>query len=129
MAGHGKAATFVLVPALVGRPGTGIESPRRCRSAATLPSPSPRPALRGGEATGQYRQQAACQGRTVAAEPDVLEDFFHDVPEDVTSEALRQPETSRRATHHGSSPPMSTLVALSPSAAATPRLAGTVRRA
>lgn len=45
-------------------------------------------------ATGQasaYAEQAAADGRSVSQDIDLLVDFFHDVPPDVTAEAMRHP--------------------------------------
>jgi pimeloyl-ACP methyl ester carboxylesterase len=51
--------------------------------------------------TGHARaraEHAAREGRTLRDEFDILEDFFHDVPPDVTAEALAQGELVQSAT-------------------------------
>ena len=64
----------------------------------------PVPGETGGawwENTGQSKAQAelaAAQGRVVSDGIDVLVDFFHDVPADVTAEAMRRGDPSQSMT-------------------------------
>ena len=90
-------------PIVVGQSMGGFTAPLVCdrlpvRMLVLLNAMIPVPGETGGDwwgNTGQSAAQAefaAAQGRPVGVELDVLADFFHDVPDDVTAEAMRRGE-------------------------------------
>jgi pimeloyl-ACP methyl ester carboxylesterase len=89
-------------PVLVALSLGGFTAPRVCARVPVelvvlLNAMIPRPGETAGawwEATGHagaYAEQAARDGRTVG-DGDVIADFFHDVPPDITAEAMAQGE-------------------------------------
>ncbi len=94
---------------LVAQSMAGFTAPLVCdrlpvRLVVLLNAMIPVPGETGGEwweNTGQskaYAELAAEQGREVSDEFDVLVDFFHDVPADVTAEAMRRGDPSQSMT-------------------------------
>ena len=103
------AASEVDDAVLVAQSMAGFTAPLVCdrlpvRLLVLLNAMIPVPGETGGEwweNTGQskaYAELAAEQGREVSDEFDVLVDFFHDVPADVTAEAMRRGDPSQSMT-------------------------------
>ena len=95
------AASGVESPVLVAQSMGGFTAPLvvdrlRARLLVLVNAMIPRPGETGGdwwENTGQSKAQAelaAAQGRVVGEGIDIMVDFFHDVPEDVTADAMRR---------------------------------------
>ena len=86
---------------LVGQSMGGLTVPLVCdrlpvRLLVLLNAMTPRPGESGGEwwdnvgFEAARREQADRDGRRLADDPDLLDAFFHDVPEDVRAEAMRR---------------------------------------
>jgi pimeloyl-ACP methyl ester carboxylesterase len=98
-------------PVLVAQSLAGFSAPQACEKAgarmlillnAMVPAPGETPgewfARTAEDRARAQAEQAAREGRTVRDEFDVIDAFFHDVPADVTAEAMAQGEPVQSST-------------------------------
>ena len=98
-------------PVVVAQSLAGFTAPQACEKAgarmlillnAMVPAPGETPgewfASTAGDRARAQAEQAAREGRTVRDEFDVIDAFFHDVPAEVTAEAMAQGEPVQSST-------------------------------
>ena len=115
-----KAAARTPDPVLVAQSLAGFTAPQVCEKVgarmlillnAMVPAPGQTPgewfASTAADRARAQADQAAGEGRTVGDEFDIIDAFFHDVPPDITAEAMAQGEPVQSSTPMGQRWPLS----------------------